>query len=334
MTNSPAASVPLREIAPLGKCCVLLLVVSLIALVTTTQPIQCSFVAVFLFAGPHNWIEIRYFMTRLPPRWGKLRNYFVLSITGVVCLTLFWVMMSEIKPFRYNKAWGVAHSCWLTGTIVWIVALTLMRSRQNPRRDWSLAVPTGLLFVSFAWYAPRYLGLLIIYVHPLMALWILDRELIRSRSSWLGPYRVCLAILPFLILGFASQLSDSSVWWSNSPQSSQIRNNAGVSLLPNSYSQALIVLHVFLELLHYGVWLIAIPLVGFREAPWRIREVLLARRSSAWKKFVGTVLAFSAVMVIVLWNGFTVNYVTTRDLYFTLAIFHVLAEVPFLLRSL
>jgi hypothetical protein len=39
-------------------------------------------------------------------------------------------------------------------------------------------------------------------------------------------------------------------------------------------------------------------------------------------------------VVAVLWLGFSVNYTATRDIYFTVAIAHVLAEAPFLLRML
>lgn len=39
-------------------------------------------------------------------------------------------------------------------------------------------------------------------------------------------------------------------------------------------------------------------------------------------------------LVIVLWAGFLANYPLTRDVYFTLAMLHVLAEVPLLLRAL
>jgi hypothetical protein len=35
-------------------------------------PRAFSIATVFLFAGPHNWIEDRYFLSRLPGRWGPL----------------------------------------------------------------------------------------------------------------------------------------------------------------------------------------------------------------------------------------------------------------------
>ena len=41
-----------------------------------------------------------------------------------------------------------------------------------------------------------------------------------------------------------------------------------------------------------------------------------------------------AVAVIALWLCFHANYPITRDIYFTLAMAHVLAEIPFLLRAL
>lgn len=33
-------------------------------------PLGFSVVTVFLFAGPHNWLEFRYFLNRMPARWG------------------------------------------------------------------------------------------------------------------------------------------------------------------------------------------------------------------------------------------------------------------------
>jgi hypothetical protein len=87
-------------------------------------------------------------------------------------------------------------------------------------------------------------------------------------------------------------------------------------------------------MLHYGVWVVAIPLVGLRAAPWRLTGVPLARRSPAWRGVVVGILAAGAVVVLVLWAAFLADYPTTRDIYFTVALLHVLAEVPFLLRAL
>src|SRR6188472_1087414 len=50
-------------------------------------PLGVSIVTVFLFAGPHNWMEARYLMSRMPPRWGALRPFFLTGILGVISLT-------------------------------------------------------------------------------------------------------------------------------------------------------------------------------------------------------------------------------------------------------
>jgi hypothetical protein len=38
------------------------------AMISACAPIALSMAIVFLFAGPHNWIEFRYFLSRLPAR--------------------------------------------------------------------------------------------------------------------------------------------------------------------------------------------------------------------------------------------------------------------------
>ena len=45
-------------------------------------------------------------------------------------------------------------------------------------------------------------------------------------------------------------------------------------------------------------------------------------------------LVVGAAVVVILWICFFASYPITRDVYFTLALVHVLAEVPFLLRAL
>lgn len=87
-------------------------------------------------------------------------------------------------------------------------------------------------------------------------------------------------------------------------------------------------------MLHYGVWCVALPLVAFREAPWRLANLPLGRRSSRWRYALGAALVLGLVIAAVLWAGFIADYALTRDIYFTVAMLHVLAEAPFLLRLL
>ena len=87
-------------------------------------------------------------------------------------------------------------------------------------------------------------------------------------------------------------------------------------------------------MLHYGVWIVAIPVVGLRAAPWRLNAVPLARRARAWRWGLYAVLAGGALAVVVLWACFLADYTLTSNVYFTVALLHVLAEAPFLLRAL
>jgi hypothetical protein len=129
---------------------------------------------------------------------------------------------------------------------------------------------------------------------------------------------------------------DNGLFW-------RITQQAGAQLLPNVSSRLLVGTHVFLEMLHYGVWLVALPLIAplarhrSNSAPraiWDVRSVPVARHPRGFPKLITTALAFGVFVVLLLWLGFSVEYVTTRDIYFTVAIAHVLAEAPFLLRML
>ena len=188
----------------------------------------------------------------------------------------------------------------------------------------------------------------IVYLHPLLALCFLDRHLARTRPEWLRTYRGCLCLLPLLLGGMFWQLGrtpmladDNGLFW-------RITQHAGAQLLPNVSSHVLVATHVFLELLHYGVWLVALPLIAplaknVRSATietrkrghiWNVKAVPVARHPRGFPKLVATTLALGFFLVVILWFGFSLDYTTTRDVYFTLAIAHVLAEAPFLLRMI
>jgi hypothetical protein len=97
-------------------------------------------------------------------------------------------------------------------------------------------------------------------------------------------------------------------------------------------SRVMVSVHAFLEMLHYGVWIVAIPLVTMSFRGWN--QITPAQRSRTWRTTTSTVLALALLAVGILWVCFVADYATTRELYFRLAMIHVLAEVPFLLRLL
>src|SRR3989441_12003639 len=244
-------------------------------------PLQASIVTVFLFAGPHNWFELRYFLMRLPARFGRSRNFFIVAFAGIGALTLAYVSLPALyyAGLWSGANWPNAIATWNTLMLLWIGALVLMRAKQKARRDRSWAVPVVFILCAGNWLAPELFSLAIVYAHPLVALWFLDRHLRRTRSEWLPTYRRCLIVVPLLIVGMVWQLSrtpsladDNGLFW-------RITQHAGAQLLPNVSSHMLVSVHIFLEMLHYGVWIIALPLIGATGALWNVNTIPLARRS-------------------------------------------------------
>ena len=299
-------------------------------------PLQASIITVFLFAGPHNWFELRYFMMRLPVRFGRSRNFFIVAFGGIFALTLAYISLPALyyATLWSGENWTTAMAWWNTALLLWIGMLVLMRGRQTSRRDWSWVVPVAFALCAVNWLRPDLFSLAIVYIHPLVALWFLDRHLRRAKPEWLATYRRCLVFLPLLLAGMLWQLSrtaslanDNGLFW-------RITQHAGAELLPNVSSHMLVSTHVFLEMLHYGVWIVALPLIGATGAIWKVNSIPVANHGRGFPKLIGGILIFSLFVVAVLWLGFSMNYTATRDIYFTVAIAHVLAEAPFLLRMI
>jgi hypothetical protein len=316
------------------------------ALMAGWLPLQVSIVTVFLFAGPHNWFELRYFLMRLPVRFGRSRNFFLAAFTGLGLLSLTYLSLPFVYQATYwsQESWSIVLASWNTLLLLWLGLLVWLRAKQKSRSNWSWIAPVLLALCSLNWLRPDLFSLAIVYVHPLIALWFLDRHLARTRPSWLRAYRRCLCLLPVLLTlmtwhlsGAQSLNDDNGLFW-------RITQHSGAELLPQVSSHLLVSVHLFLELLHYGVWIMALTLLGplmlgrkgLNPYPriWDVKTVPLARHPRGFPKLVAGLLVTGLVFVVALWLGFSVDYATTRDVYFTVAIAHVLAEAPFLLRML
>jgi hypothetical protein len=217
---------------------------------------------------------------------------------------------------------------------MWLSALVYVRGRQVKGRDWSWVFAFGFALCALAWLCPLWFSLGLVYLHPLVALWFLDRQLKRTRPQWRRGYHFCLMVLPLLLCvmwagqaGAQSLPDDGALSW-------RITQHAGAGLLSNVPSRLLVSTHVFLETIHYGVWLVLIPLAGLGAKAWRAERMPLVARGGGLARYVKAALGLSVLAVLALWAGFAVDYATTRDVYFTFAIAHVLAEAPYLIRLL
>jgi hypothetical protein len=331
---------PRTQVATDAKVFVAIIVLCLIAAAAFASwlPLQVSIVTLFLFAGPHNWFELRYFLMRLPVRFGRSRNFFLTAFAGLGVLTLTYVSL----PFLYNatllseEASHMVIAAWNTALLFWLALLVGLRSKQKRGANWKWTIPVALALCSLNWFGPEMFSLAIVYVHPLIALWFLDRHIRRTRPEWSRAYRRCLWLLPLVLammiwqLSFSTPLADDNgLFW-------RITQHSGAEVLPQVSSHMLVSVHLFLEMLHYGVWLIALPLIGQIASArfWEVRTVPIARHPQGFPRIVLALLVLAVVAVVALWFGFSIDYATTRDVYFTVAIAHVLAEAPFLLRML
>jgi len=314
------------------------------ALIAGWLPLQVSVITVFLFAGPHNWFELRYFLMRLPLRFGKSRNFFLVAFAGIGLLTLSYITLPVLYSFSVvpERVWPSVLASWNTLMLLWVAALVWLRGKNKRQQKWTWVYPIIFGLCSLNWLAPEFFSLGIVYLHPLIALWFFDRHLARTRPEWLPAYRRCLSLLPVVLLLMFWQLGQTPALPDENGLFWRITQHAGAQLLPNVSSRLLVATHVFLEILHYGVWLVALPLIAPlakrgdlpQRSIWDVKSVPVARHPRGFPKLVATALALGVFVVVLLWLGFSIDYATTRDIYFTVAIAHVLAEAPFLLRML
>lgn len=306
------------------------------AIIIGTFPLQMSVVTIFLFAGVHNVTEFRYFAARMPLRWGRSRVYYSVGIGGVVVLTAAYLTLyfASGNWLWSLDSWATLTATWNTAFVLWLALLLYLRGKQGPKSDWAWAFPAAFLLAAVAWIVPQYWSLSLVYLHPFIAMWFLERQIRRTKPEWSRAYHYCLASIPVFLVILSLFLSaqpnlseETNLFW-------RITQHAGGEILPGISSHLLVATHVFLESIHYFVWILLIPLVDFRAVPWKLDNIPLFSKKGGMPKLVGAMFILAAVLTIALWAGFAVDYTTTRDVYFAFAIAHVLAEFPFLIKML
>ena len=323
------------ESSPLIFASVFILLTLLAALAIGNFPLQASIVTIFLFAGLHNFFEFRYFAARMPLRWGKSKLFYSVGIGGVILLTSIYLTIYFSSGWLWNyETWAIASASWNTAFILWVALLVYLRGKQRPKSDWSWGFAVAFLLAALAWIAPQYWALTLVYLHPFVAMYFLERQIRRSKKEWLTAYRICLATIPFFVVGLWFAFAKTPPLSEENYLFSVITNHAGANILPNISSHFLVATHVFLETIHYTVWIILIPLIDKKAVPWKLKEIPLFAKDKGFPRLVVTALLISLGLLIALWAGFSADYVVTRDVYFAFAIAHVLAEFPFLIKML
>lgn len=299
-------------------------------------PLAASIVTIFLFAGIHNLMEFRYFAARMPVRWGRSRLYYSVGIGGVLLLAAAYLTLYFVSGnwLRAEANFAIFAAVWNTAFVIWLATLFYLRGRQKPKSDWSWAFPVAFLLASLAWLVPQYWSLALVYLHPFIAMWFLDRQLRRTKPEWIRAYHYSLASIPVFILFLWLVLSTQPHLPEESGLFARITQHAGSGVLSGVSSHFLVATHVFLESIHYFVWILLLPLVDPRAVPWKFSQIPLFSNARGFPKLIGVALAIGVIAVLTLWAGFAFDYSTTRDIYFAFAIAHVLAEFPFLVKML
>ena len=299
-------------------------------------PLAASIVTIFIFAGIHNVMEFRYFVARMPMRWGRSRLYYSVGIGGVIVLTVAYLTLyfASGNWLWGETGWAIYSAVWNTAFVIWIAVMFYLRGKQRPKTDWSWAFPVAFIVAAFVWIFPLYWSLALVYIHPFIAMWFLERQIRRTKPEWLSAYHWCLASIPIFVailyFAFASQPAlpeDTNLFW-------RIAQHAGSQILPGISSHFLVATHVFLETIHYFVWILLIPLIDRRAVPWKLREIPMFAGGGGFRRLVVGAFVVAIAVVVALWAGFSIDYTTTRDIYFAFAIGHVLAEFPFLIKML
>ena len=306
--------------------------VCLAAAASTMAPLSVSIAIVFLFAGPHIWTEIRYFSLKLPARFGKLRLFFCLALAGVSFLGLGYAALVFLGRWHLLETHTAAlcFNVWIVAFHAWLAALVCTSWTGKK----SIIILLSLsLTAAGALMAPLWFGLALTYLHPVIGLSILDCELQRSRPNWLRPFRLVMLFVPLILSWMIFHLGTAASLPADTVLNQQIARRAGAYLLPAVSSRLLVSLLTFLDLLHYGVWLLALPLASsiWQRYRTQVADLPVAANSPAFRKILSVVFVLSSLMVMLLWLAFWRDYTATRDIYLIVAVFHILAELPFLL---
>src|SRR5437764_14798135 len=138
------------RVSPRTFAAILIASAALSAAFASLLPLQASILTVFLFAGPHNWFELRYFLMRLPVRFGKSRSFFVTAFAGIGLLTLAYIALPVLSAFSLwpEYAWPTVLASWNTVLLLWLGLLVWLRGKQKTRRCWSWAIPAALALCS------------------------------------------------------------------------------------------------------------------------------------------------------------------------------------------
>lgn len=344
---------------------------SIAALLAGMAPLPLSIATVFLFAGPHNLLELQYALSRFPCRISRdVRGFFTTSVAGTILLVISYlaIVLAPITLIPVTDTIMLnAAQLWQGILFSWVAAIAIIRHRQKYLRSLPAWLGACGFLSALNVFDVASAGVAMAYLHPVIGLFVLDRELGIANQSWQKGFRRTLFVIPALIVAVC--LLHKPGQGALDTLTTNIMLQAGASVLPDVSPDLLVAIHTFLELLHYGVWLLAIPIVTGMLArrtvpltahapgrsarckdpsPGALNSLMgipgkldrsnapkaVALKAQRMKRLIALLVVFGSFAVVTLWICFSMDYAATRYFYFKLAILHVIAELPLLLRIL
>ncbi len=84
-------------------------------------------------------------------------------------------------------------------------------------------------------------------------------------------------------------------------------------------------------MVHYGIWVFALPLATRCWRRWRLDYAPIVRKRPLLAGVLALVIPVSGMLAIpALWAGYAIDYATANQIYITVATIHVIAELPFM----
>lgn len=306
------------------------LLVLLSAVLSGTAPGWFTIATVVVFGGAHNWIEFRYFLSRLPSRFGPLLPFFVTSCAGVLLLSAMEItlMLLNHQQWISGSQTRIGLHIWNELLILWMSGLSFLRYKKQTEP--LIALPLALVLSLANLLSAEMFIVALTFLHPIGGLWIFERELRRTRKPWLKTYHRCLFAIPPCVVALIYCLHGVTLDHVSTKFLSA-NANSGFSIFPDDVASMFMALYGFLQMVHYGIWVVALPLATESWRRWRLDRISIVRKRPLLAKVLALAIPISGVLAIpVLWTGYGVDYATTNEVYITIATLHVIAELPFL----
>lgn len=256
-----------------------------------------------LLGVPHVASDVRYLVLR--PRLPRA----LVAWLALGCVALFATRLVSRLHVTSRDLYSLEIA---VGSVLVFVAALLGVARSRSRWRALLVLTATIAIALIAARAPRTALLVFAYLHNVVGV-VLGVLYFPRRASAILPLLLGVLALALLFAVGASYQSSTAFGLSIADVATYLAPG-----MPLRAAASLVLVYIFLQALHYAVWLAWIPFVA-RDSTHSLRH-----------DFRGLGLAFIALAMIVVAVASVRDVHATRDLYLSLAAFHAYLELMLL----